>query len=1435
MAIKWEEVIKKPEYQALNSGEKDEARRQYFAENVAPQISPEEHDEAFSQFNSFAREKERENMSFMEDVFDRAKEVTYAGLAGAGNSVTGKYIKRAVNAFGGETPFLDSYEPVSMTEKIASNVASIGSDAGVFKLGGALATTGKIASKAAPVVDKWNKIDKLTAGAGAFGLHSGLAEVQRKQERGDFKDLNINNVFSLDNAIDPLIATATGYGTGALVSAAGLAAEGLGKAAGKTALKKGLSTEAAAKLESVVKNTTSLPLEGGALLGATAVTTGEKITPEKAAQLAAELLILKSIHANPFSKEALKAEAQRRGVNETQVIKEIKDSPEMLKDPAVAKVVIEEAGKQAEMKKPEQVDLRFKIQDQIAQDMVMRNWKPGKTPEEILQLSQIPKEYRDYALTKTESGTYATDPRILEKVNEHIKIKEIFDDSNLPFKDDDIVNRFQQTRDEYKAAKENLVQFDRARDSIWEDNWKQAIDRHIGDYRRFENQPEVRNRMDEVKDQILSTIEPEQIPNIINDPGWLNSHYDPAQMGMKGLNKNHIKAVEKEVLATLMKQSNMIPQHIIDKATSEADYHTEAQFNKYNKEVQRLFSQGKRLTKDPAFKMEVDRINEENLTPEEKTFRLKGVLDKVRDESTDAKTQILADDTLSSAPPIDELNKEQFDEILKSEILKNNVDNNSYAPGMVKSLTNAAYKFMILSRGYGIAKETASGKEFIDTINKCDVESEFVKGDLTVRLNDCVKDLSPKEKDLLQVYRQRGMETFSERAKNISESDLNRILIANEKLNTIFNESLYKANEIGLTSFDERAANYEIKKKDGYYILVDFYGNKIAMSGEADSLKLLKSKLMIHKIERIQNYLPRKVNPEMLNNKDAYNALVDYLIKTKQIRDDSLPKNTHPEHRAKQMKILAQNLLNTFNQMSVERRSFFQYDRIIDLPETLRFKNNKTGKMETIKAYEQDLDTILSEYAETFGKRITEAKYYGVKDQKLKSFLPKIAAELGQKYHMEKAVIEMNRATELFDILTKSDIKDFEANKVCSFILGYNVVTKMGLSTMSQSAQILQSIPRGNLTSFIKALKWKWQSPEEANDFAIRCGSGLSSIRRNMMKNALNAGKIPQKALELYQFSKMDGVSRGIANATGLFYAEHLVDVLNSRFEARRNFAIRRLQGLDINPEEILNRGRNERGKYELTEKEKMIAARKFEVDTNFRARAIDLPPSFTSSPWMKLLTQFKSASYEQTRNLKNNVAKEAIHGNIQPLVQLLVIVGFGGAVINEIKGLLTGKASSAAALANDEDGAVFNFIIDSLMTVSAFGILNDIPNAIKWGEVPLGPSLSTLSNAAKGVYGTFKDVEFADPSTYDNAKPVYLAESAVREIPVAGAAAQRVVREVKKGDDPIKLWTERYSSRSGADKLKDLQKELNKRTNPERLKEVRKNINDIIKKTKGR
>lgn len=626
MAKLWQDVISQPAYQKLDPDAKERVRQKYFSEVVTPQIkNPEQieeyrqkfYDKALSLEYPDAAERMQKNMQDqfnsmppvskeVADAINKQTEVIKSPNApenleqaekfqqekqrgvipalvqGRYGSHTAKYIKTTFPesdaAQGVEDFEATGYQPQNFRERVAYGLGGIIADTPLYMAGGALA--------GAP---------------GAFGLAQGAGKIAEIKDQKE--DVFNKHKFGLSDVPETLLETGKGAAVGSVVAGTGMALPFV-------------TPQVTNKIVQMLTNKgIEVSGETAALLAAEAVINGQDPTTEGVLEAAAIMLILKNFKATPASRRQIEKIQAETGITPEQIARNI--HPEQIKDlanPETAMKVIDEAKiKTEDQIKAEQTT---RMQEQIIKRSFVQNYKPGKTPQEILQVNQIPAEYRHYVVDKVGKNQYRWKPEVLERVNREIETQgeEMFPMAGLPntlydkgkvFRDmpdknkfyDDYLREMERKKAEQpmsleaqKAFKEQQARLKGMTspegkqaliDRLYEEEYKYKT----GVKRKYENLPKVREIMDQVNEFSKSVITPEENLRIAADPSTIDRYIDSKESGLDKLKPAHRKAILSEIADEI--QSAYNPQAVDKRAMKEA-----------KKKAQIIINQAKHSFKD---------------------------------------------------------------------------------------------------------------------------------------------------------------------------------------------------------------------------------------------------------------------------------------------------------------------------------------------------------------------------------------------------------------------------------------------------------------------------------------------------------------------------------------------------------------------------------------------------------------------------------------------------------------------------------------------------------------------------------------------------------------------------------------------------------------------------------------------------------------------
>ncbi|PKL19574.1 MAG: hypothetical protein CVV49_00625 [Spirochaetae bacterium HGW-Spirochaetae-5] len=644
--MKWEEVIKNPDYQKLSSAEKLQWRKEYFDDIVKPQINAEDYDSTWNEFTSDADQMENIKSDFKNTLhvdvnkimgyndsgqknwdeaiakFGPVKERKGAGFVdailkgrygSATAALTKAYLPDTDAAKGVKQAEEEAWQPATRSEKIGHNVGAIAADLPLFAIGGVIGGPG-----------------------GAFALPAGLKKMTEEKERLGGKITLENSVEAGINVLEELPKE---WIKGELLGLAG-------KTSGVIADKLG---------GGVIAKTTgeiaALPVETAALVGAERVLNDTPITADTILETLGTIGILKLSGSFPGAvKTAFNTAVKERGIPAEKIAENLKsETVKTMQDPVTGKEAIERAIVLTE--KQIEAERVSKIQNEIIDKQIRANYKDGKSPEQIIQINQIPKEYRTYILDQTETGGYKFKPDILKTIDDIVNLKDPFIAQKYenilpnPIRDmairdgQRLENQFKELNTELIDAKRNLKQWEAQKESLHEQYIKEEIDKLTGNYRRFENQGEIRDKMDQVIDHALSVLKPEEQFRVAAEPTTLMDHIDSKESGFHSLKKPHQDAVQKEIIAKIIQKTGFIPPHIIETAMKKADNKVNRDGKPFNDAVLSYESGIKSLQNNSEYQNHLKRISESKKSDNQIESEILSNLHKVEIWTHEAKKQ----------------------------------------------------------------------------------------------------------------------------------------------------------------------------------------------------------------------------------------------------------------------------------------------------------------------------------------------------------------------------------------------------------------------------------------------------------------------------------------------------------------------------------------------------------------------------------------------------------------------------------------------------------------------------------------------------------------------------------------------------------------------------------------------------------------------------
>lgn len=656
--------------------------------------------------------------------------------------------------------------------------------------------------------------------------------------------------------------------------------------------------------------------------------------------------------------------------------------------------------------------------------------------------------------------------------------------------------------------------------------------------------------------------------------------------------------------------------------------------------------------------------------------------------------------------------------------------------------------------------------------------------------------------------------------KKYGQEKLKKVEALAEKTRKILDDVAEKSKDSGMVVELPWVSRWEpAESKSGQIFIRDHKGNPVfdgekimTFKTERQAKKYIDQKRYVP-FESVRDYFPHYVHPEILANKplkamvdgkqmtfkNPYYALVEYLWKTDQIEGAPKYSSLSAEMRGKELRSIIEKTQRTGNELFTVRDGNLEVAREFKLPEW---------------AYARSYD-VINRYINATSDRIARAERFGVRDEKIYDDVLNIAEESASR-GLKTAAEDAKIASNLVEIITGKSERRRSLDSITEMILAQNVIRKMPMSVISQVPQYFAPMWRsGEFAPFIKAVREiHSKNKTEAMDWARESGAAISEERALIISDIHNSvsglTKAAQKMLEVTGFTSRDVKNRVVAALTGKFYSIELADNMskaikgiegrfgdkvnvgeilekyNAYWEAKRGgkvespftpkeeavakkilFLSRRMKQLDIDPKEVFDRYK-ETGVFKLTDAEMKNAGRKFEVDTNFRAYAEDLPEFRKTNPG-RILTQLKTFNFEQTKSIREYIFNEAREGNWRPMLMIIPAMMLPGALAMSIRELVTAQPISVMKALRSPDGKdKFNAIWSMMQMGGLLGLLEIPMGVTKYGDPGAGPTVSGVLKMME----TFKRLGQAEDS--DKRKEI-VGRYLVGELPM-GNTLNRVI-----------------------------------------------------------
>lgn len=426
-----------------------------------------------------------------------------------------------------------------------------------------------------------------------------------------------------------------------------------------------------------------------------------------------------------------------------------------------------------------------------------------------------------------------------------------------------------------------------------------------------------------------------------------------------------------------------------------------------------------------------------------------------------------------------------------------------------------------------------------------------------------------------------------------------------------------------------------------------------------------------------------------------------------------------------------------------------------DLVRNRRQGNLEMPRIADLPGYEKTKEAFFN-YLDSAANRIAQAKVLGKGDERALALINQI----GQEGY------DSTSAKNLFDIAVGAKKYDADSLKLSGALTGAQTVTKLGLGAITNTGQSLNTASVvGVIRTILNAPKAAFS--QEAKDFALRAGVTVDGVIKDVRSGSGFGGKIGK--IGAPGFNTVEKFNRTLAAYAGRDFAREMA----SKAAQGDKGAIEALNKLGINGDAIRTSGRT------LTEAEEIQAARSIVERTQFKVDPQDLP-AWASSPWGRVLSQFRTFSYNQTAFVARELIQPALKGNVLPLTRYLLLAPLVGGTIMEAKNVLRNRPQ-------EEDPT--KRIAQYFQQAGGLGIAGDLytglfPQNSKYLDAnrAVTLALSTLGGPTAGSivegYGALTNAV--------QGKPQNLERFALRQIPVVGPTVSNTLLPYKPGGNEL-------------------------------------------------
>jgi hypothetical protein len=446
--------------------------------------------------------------------------------------------------------------------------------------------------------------------------------------------------------------------------------------------------------------------------------------------------------------------------------------------------------------------------------------------------------------------------------------------------------------------------------------------------------------------------------------------------------------------------------------------------------------------------------------------------------------------------------------------------------------------------------------------------------------------------------------------------------------------------------------------------------------------------------------------------------------------------------------------------------------RFVDAGRDRRSGSLEMERLANMPGYEKTKEALYGHLMDA-SRRIHEIAQFGRDDAIAERLFQKMAAE---GYDVGTAT-NPGTARDLFNTIVRAKRYGDLEQQSAGLIRQYLATTRLGLSAIGNTTQPMTNVApivgvgktarmqaklgaTHVVDTILAAIGQKptgWADAEK--DFALKSAATLDSVIDEVREGAGWSDKVA--AYVRPGFNVVEKDNRIVAANLGRDFAIEQA----RRAAGGSRQALRALEKMGLDAAAVAKRG-------VLTEAEEITAARSIVERTQFRVDPQDLP-GWASSPWGKVLAQFRTFGYNQSAYVGRELLQEAAKGNPGPLIRFLIVAPLVSGAAIEARNVVAGRESEqdpvkrAAQYAMGPLGVVGD-IGRAVLPINSDRLTADRQGAMIAGAVA-GPAFGGLAELAGG----------AANALHGNWVPA--GRTALRQIPVVGSTVQNFVLPYEK------------------------------------------------------